>query len=630
MLKAHTLTLTSLTLVLLSANAIADTSGRIQFAGAGATSNIGILSGDAMLPLIHQENGFIYGDMMGAQGSDSTNTISPGIGFRTLHNNQIFGSYFFADYEKTSLGEHFWNLSPGVEWITPQWDAHMNAYFPTHKAQQNGTTAFADTFGIDDYTAYEANTNNEYNELLTPYAVIGNGVDTEIGYSFDSGNEHLRSRVYLGGYYYQVPDYVDVENITGVTAGVSQAVSRYASVSLFNSFDQVTHYTFGISLTITFGGESNIFSNDVHDRLVDPVERHVGVIGTGAANYDQAGYQEQGMALEYDNVHFAAPVAQGNGDGTYTNAMALTQDNLDAIEGDARIYVQGGSDATYSNTSELDVSDGLDFYGRSENYKEAASSDERPNILFDDNGFVTQGGENTFSDLIITSSNSGNGIGITASTVGDDDASLTITNTSISGFSTGAQVTNNGAGTFTLSTNNSSFNNNTAEGSGAQATGLTLINGGDGAISASLNNSQFNNNSTDGTDQPITAGLYAENSGTGDINITARNSQFNNNTSNYIALGAELVNSGAGNMTMQASNSQFNNNTADTLSAGLYATNLETGYLTINTYYSKFNDNTAEYGYGMFVHNDNAGQVSINNEHIRASGNSTTNIDINN
>ncbi|MES2204636.1 MAG: inverse autotransporter beta domain-containing protein, partial [Pseudomonadota bacterium] len=364
-------------LLLASLSAQADP-GRIQVSA--MQSNTSIFGADGMLPLLGNNQQFFYGDLMGDYGTDDTYLMSPGLGYRAVVNNQIWGGYVFSDYERTSLGGNFWVISPGVEWMSSNWDAHLNGYFPTQSQQQNGSRAYADTFGIYQYgNPHDYQYDDAY---LTPYAVIGNGVDTEVGYSF-AQEDHLRSRVSLGGYYYHPQEAYDVSNITGITASFTKSLSKNFSASLLNSYDNFNHYILGVSLTLEFGGDSNEFSTDVSDRLLDPVERHIGIIGTGAGTYDQQNYQVTGYGTEYYPVLYTEP--HGTGDGSAKNPAGLTSDNLalfnEMFPGGSMIFVQGGGNANYYLTDPLVINDGQNIYGRTEDYKAPAVRDKQPQII---------------------------------------------------------------------------------------------------------------------------------------------------------------------------------------------------------------------------------------------------------
>lgn len=648
-------------------------SSRALFSATG--SSIGIFGGDVMLPVYGNKDGFAFGDFMGDYGTNETFLVSPGGGVRKVIGNQIIGGYFFGDYEKTSLDTHFWDLSPGVEWITTHWDAHLNGYFPTTKKQQFGSQDFLNNYGDSSRVYFETGTHNQYDEQVTPYAVIGDGADAELGYSFASKN-NLRSRVYVGAYYYQPPDYDNVENITGATAGFEQAITKNVAIAIRNSYDQVSHYTVGVSLIVTFGGESNLFTNNVRDRLLDPVQRHVGILGTGAGTYDQQYLENNGTALEYDNVYFISP--EGIGDGTYGNAASLTQSTLDSAYAEdgagSRLYLEGGSNSIYYVNSETtDSSDstgfqatayptspkGLmvypnqDFYGRSADYTTPASGSEQPQIEVDGvnnyNGFLIQGGgENTFSDLTITEYSSSRDdyptSGIIATNNTEEDRTLNIINTHIIGMDAyGVYAENNNTGAFTINAINSQFNDNGVidrnfDGTGNSVAGIYAENNNTGIFIINAEHSQFNGNgvmngSKDGIGG-IVAGIDAENNNTGVFMINAKNSQFNENgvingnhagTGTVAGINAENTTSGTFNM--KVINSQFNGNGVITgnhsgmeMATGLMASNNGAGEFNITAKNSQFNDNGMMNGdhsgmgvaAGMSVINNGSGTFILN------------------
>ena len=625
-------------LLLASASAQADP-GRVQFSA--AQSSFTTLGADGMLPLLGDNHQFFYGDLMGDYSTDDTYLMSPGLGYRSMVNNQIWGGYVFDDYERTSLGENFWVLSPGVEWMNASWDAHVNGYFPIQSRQQNGTTDWADNYGNYQYGDPYGNSFDD--AYLTPYAVIGNGVDTEVGYSFDQGG-HLRSRVFLGGYYYHPQDAYDVDNISGATAGFTKAVTKNFTVSLLNSYDNINRYTFGINLAVTLGGDSNEYSGNVEDRMLDPVERHVGIIDTGAGTYDQQSYQVTGFGTEHDNnVGYVSADASIDGVGTYEDPAPLTQDSLDSFyeqfSDGALIYVQGGDSQVYDVNSTtagtnngLLLYDGQDIYGRSADYKAPAASDEQPIISVDgatvDNGFIINSGENTLEDLTITaSSTTGNTVGINV--VNDStNTTVNVTDTNVTGFNTGLYAENSGTGNLTLNTTSSSFNNNTNSGDGNDgAYGFYATNTSSGSLNINVVDSQFNGNTSTGDGNGGANGMYVYSDGaqlnmnitnssfngnmaSGDsngsvsgmfvnatkLNMNVTNSTFNNNsnsgTSNYATGLAIFGNAGTVNIT----NSQFNSNTVSGDNNGgvggfFVGKNISSDSITVNVTESQFNDN---------------------------------------
>lgn len=613
--------------------------GRVLASGAAA-SDVKTIGGDSMLPVYGNQEGFVFADLMGDYGSDDTYLVSPGGGYRKVVDTQIVGGYFFGDYERTSLGTNFWVLSPGLEWMSVHWDAHANGYFPTSTSQQSGASGFASDFGDSSDVAFEDGTHNQYDQQVTPYAVIGNGVDAELGYSF-SGLSGLRTRVYVGGYYYAPPSDDDVENIAGVTAGFEQPISENLHVALYNSYDQVSEYTVGVSLTLTLGQDSTVFSNNIHDRLLDPVERHVGIIDTAAGTYDQQHLEDSGMALQYDNVYFVSETASGTADGTYGNSALLTQDTLDAVNeespGDSRIYVQGGDSATYYvNDTTTNSGDGFLLYdgqqvlGRSVDYKTPAALDQQPTIVVDSTesfaGFIMGPGEYTLSDLTITSVSDSNVVSIALLNNSTDSATLNMTNMNVDGTNyIGLLAFNEGDGDMTINMTNSSF----SQSAGA---GVLTVNTGVGDMTVNATDSYFNDNSY--------YGMIMLNTSTGSSTLNATGTQFNGNGMGFTAHnnvgtltvnmndsqlndnvvdGMRILNLGTGSSSISVVNSTFNNNGE----TGLYVSNTSSGTLTVTDLTGSSFDSNGEYG--IFGEGNDSGITTIDYTGATFSGGSQTN-----
>lgn len=602
-----------------------------------------------MLPLYGEHEGAIFADFMGDYASDSTCLASPGAGYRKIINDQIVGGYFFGDYERTSLGTHFWVLSPGIEWMTSHWDAHVNGYFPTETSQQSGTADFASQFGNYDSIEFQTGTHNQYDELIAPFAVIGKGVDVEVGYGFGEIGG-LRSRVYVGGYSYQPPSSDDVSNINGITAGFEHSFSKNLTASLFNSYDNLNNYAVGIRLTATFGQDSTIFSNNIHDRFLDPVQRHVGIIDTGAGTYDQQSFQDAGRSLQYDNVYFLQPdpdannqllissdfsaSASSNDFATYGNPAFLTQTTLDTINtrspNSARIYLQGGTNANYyvnSNTAGqtsnpdndygLAIYDNQDLYGRNSDYTQSATSIERPRILVDGaanfNGFIISGSENTISDLnLTTNTNYINGTTATTATgiiayneSSSGNQTINIINTDISDLVDGMFAQNDSqTGTMTINVTSSAFSNNGGDHhvddaaitgyKNYGASGLIAVNSANNinALVVNADHAEFNNNGhLSGDDSLISNNNFSVASGMTVINYSNNGALTLNASTSTFDNNGTLSGNGSYIGALEASTDGSSVNIA--AASGVLALNNtnNTGSLAINTDTSTFNNN---------------------------------------
>lgn len=386
--------------------------------------------------------------------------------------------------------------------------------------------------------------------------------------------------------------------------------------------------------------------------------------------------------LQYDDVYFIAPEAQGRGDGTYGNAAPLTQTTLNTIHAQmpthARIYIQGGNHVEYkvnASTTEnegLYVYDGQDFFGTTQDYTAPAILKQQPIITVDAahqyNGFVIHQGENTFADVTITEYSSSitdlptnySVSGIIAYSETGSDLSVNIFNSHIIGMDTyGIKATTNGSETLTINTVHSQFDHNggtnntydtNSEGAGIYAQNNPSDATQQGKIIIKAHHTQFNDNGVAQGDNSVmtsyASGIYTRNNSAGNLAITATDCEFNgngvasgaNSMTNSYASGLYARNAGEGTLTIDAVNTQFNGNgvasgdqsTTSDYPAGIYARNNGGGALVITANHIELNGNGLGAGDdgkhsgrdGMNIENNtNTGSVTLNAQNSQFSNN---------
>ena len=554
-------------------------SGRIL--GAVAIPDSVVYGADGMLPLLGTNETFMYGDVSGRYGNHSSYFVSPGLGYRGIVRDAIWGGYLFGDDNHTRLNKNFWVINPGLEFINTFGDFHVNGYFAPHERNALGDPTVEQTL-LSQVDQFETGTHNQYttstyNQRLTSkYAVIGNGVDVALGFNV-SVRKNLRSHVYLGGYFYHPRAEYNVKNINGVAVGLNQPLNNILSFTLDHSYDQVNKHTIGMGFAVVFGGAVNVSSHHLYDRRLDPVQRHVGVIDTGAGAYDQKSvlYRNNGTSsssIAYSNVYFISPT--GTGDGTYGNPAPLTQTTLDAINtsapNDARLYLKGGGGATYNVTllDGLKPYNGQNFYGRSSDYNTTAVGNDRPTLFLVNNSdlyqilhFGANGTTNRVSDLQFDTTfasglNAGVGLYMTGGLT-----DTTINNCAFSNFRTAIYTPENAD----VSVTGSTFRNNntvlyatgseghitfqdtsiTAESGfdfqGTQPGGIQIINSGAGTVTFTADQLQINLNNNNSF-----AGLSFQDQNNGGINATISNTTITGAGSGGSS-GLEIRNEGNGN-----------------------------------------------------------------------------------
>lgn len=109
-----------------------------QFLGGGNQQLGGFV--DAMVPVWYQADRLFFADGSAMFGQSRRATYSGGFGYRQMYNQPasqgIIGAYTFIDYYRTTLRNTFWQLNPGVEWLTTTYEARLQGYIPVSDKKQ--------------------------------------------------------------------------------------------------------------------------------------------------------------------------------------------------------------------------------------------------------------------------------------------------------------------------------------------------------------------------------------------------------------------------------------------------------------------------------------------------------------
>lgn len=390
---------------------------RLALDGTTGTDTYG--SGDGMVPLWGNPNQILFGDIQGKYGSHSAWLLSAGLGERKIiKKDTILGAYLFDDVNRTPFGSQFNVLSPGVEFMTIHWDGHLNGYFPTGEQSKLKGLFTGQQLGMNNSYFYSGH--SEYENLFDSLENVGPGADLEIGRTFYALN---RTRFFLGGYHFSPRN---VSNVNGIEGGIEVPMHfKGASLEFRDSYDNIEHNTFLVTLRATFGGPDKTGTPNIHQRMLDRIPRHLGNLNNGDGIPSQVKAINTGSTtLIKNNLWFFNPatstsaagpasthIASTNtaGDNTpITNqsctyehpCMGLSQadiNGINAIAPNATFYIDSG---TYNN---MNVGNGFSFYngqnifGRTNNFAMAASGSNRP--LLNDTVFLN--GNNTFQDMSV-------------------------------------------------------------------------------------------------------------------------------------------------------------------------------------------------------------------------------------
>lgn len=366
---------------------------------------------DSLLPLYGSTKRFVFADIAGRYGSHNYWFASPGGGFRGVYHNQLFGIYGFGDYQKTDPATKFWVFNPGIEWMTPTVDVHLNGYFPNRKQKQLAPIVFDSDLGNYSNVRFQEHTQFDFG--TKPMLAISRGADTELGYSMDL--QGYRARVYGGGYYYHSP-VNEAKDIRGAFAGVQLPLNKFADVLVTNSYNNLDHNRVALTLRLTLDGQRR-FSSNVEDRVLDRIERHSGIIQTAAGSLTQK-VMHRSEEVYRTNIWFFEPappvfsatsLSQAEDKKTFSsctyehpcndfNQEAVTQ--INQLSQGANFYVKSG-DYTLSNGSALSIYRDQSIYGRNADYKKPALGIERPMLT---GGILAHGGNN-FDSVQVSNNN---------------------------------------------------------------------------------------------------------------------------------------------------------------------------------------------------------------------------------
>jgi hypothetical protein len=348
-----------------------------------------------MIPLWGNINQSFYGDIVAKYGDDRAWLFSAGMGARKIHNNTIFGAYLFGDYNKTPNANYFTVLNPGIEFMTNQWDGHLNGYLPITQRNKLMGVFTGNQVGIPNTFYFTGHT--AYDKLFDLIENVGPGADMEVGHTFSSLN---RTRIFAGSYYFS-PKYTS--NVKGLEAGFETPLKyKGASIELRDSYDNVMHNTFALTVRFTFGGLDKTGVPDIHDRMLDRIPRHLGNLHSGDGIPSQKKLVDTGRrVVVQNNIWFFNP---GNDFASPTDfqsctfehpCLGLSQARIDAINGlsgSANFYLSSG---TYNNPlvgAGYNFYNGQNLFGRTSNFMQLATGGNRAlindSLIFNGNSVI--------------------------------------------------------------------------------------------------------------------------------------------------------------------------------------------------------------------------------------------------
>lgn len=455
--------------------------------------------GDLMLPFVNGDDSNTFIDGIAKAGDDSGNLFAIGGGHRqVLSNGNLVGVYVLADRTKVNHGQSTWGIHPGVEGYNGLWDGHLNGYFPFNDRKMTASNQSVTLF-------YQ---HQQYLGQVNQYNQFAKGVDGIVGRRLPN---FRNSRLYGAGFYYS---YKDISSIRGIEVGIETPLTSQISVLVRDSYDNQHKNELSVGISVSLGDMPEVQKKSGRDHLLDPLRHYMGTLNTGTGTPVRDYQQVLRETLIRDNIWFFDPmannsfnVANGVGNCTFENPCSgndFNQANLDTINGlvaNPNFYVNSG--AINFSGQYLDIANGANIFGRTNNFHTAATGASRP--IF--NGTFLVNGNNQLHDFVINGTNvTLPGFGTRAWAIASPaSASGNIDISNVMASATSTDVTAFGAefrgGDIVIT--NSTFNGSTSSATDDFAIGLSLTSG---VTTTSISNSSFNasNSGAQGRAQGIT------------------------------------------------------------------------------------------------------------------------------
>ncbi|MDF1796461.1 MAG: hypothetical protein P1U63_07995 [Coxiellaceae bacterium] len=570
-------------------------------------------------PSYHHHDNYLFTDADGGYSpvAHSSNT-EVGLDYRRLFSQHwAVGAYGFAAFNRSVFGQNFYSLNPGIEFLNHHWHINVDGYFPLGSHfKSNNSWAWADSVGIYNYVRFQGH--NQYNQMVRPTSVIGNGTDLIVSYRF---TKLANIQASLGSYYFSMPGHP-----VGVVAKLQSAVMHHVSFSLSATHDPLTSNSINFGVTVHFGNDNNVST----DWINQPVQHNLPLNVRANSLPISNSYQPQGQELlQKDNVWFFST------DGTAFNAGAglsnctaenhcsgLNSTNLSQIATDApsgnfindpSIYLKPG---TYAPSS-LVLFSNESLIGRNSDYTQPAQGNVRATIntstVLIDSSLTNN---TTVANLQLVNNGGSQAaiqiLGTANSTL--DNLLIGPTTSSSASQNYGSGVFIDGATNVTLSSSTVNANN--------QVTGLSATVAGilvDDTTNLQISNSTINTSATGDSN----LGAYGI-SITGDSGITINNSVFNQSTTGANTSTGNIVNTAGVTANININDSQLTATASGDNSLAYHLSSRANSTTTINR--STFTGNTSSTGsnqsnIGFLLYGNSA--LTLNSSTVRDTGTST-------
>jgi hypothetical protein len=367
-----------------------------QFLAGGAQQFGGF--GDAMFPFLRRTDKIVFADSTVLLGQEQRAAYSGGLGYRGLQNigsyQGIFGAYVFGELYKTQYQNNYWQLNPGLEWLSVDSEVRIQGYVPLSSRSQVYQNTLASNIPqnvIEDSGNHANNLTIATGHTLmdTPVALIeqfGPGVELEGGRLFNYGRGVW---VRLGGYYF---NYQNAASIPGIEANIEMILTRNVSLLLQNNYDDQNKNRFSVGLRINLGG-SDAPAQTLQSRMTAPIIRHIARQSYGEALPSRLTFKPTGPQFTAtDNIWYFSPSGTAP-EGLATNLNNCTAENpcstidtptatrIDQLTPGAKFFFESGNYVIPLDGARIVfLQDEQSFWGRTTNWLSPAQGNDRPLI----------------------------------------------------------------------------------------------------------------------------------------------------------------------------------------------------------------------------------------------------------
>jgi len=339
--------------------------GQVQFSGYASTdkSERGLFTTDFIVPLYYSSNKdtLLYFNPKDTISTPFANEIHQGAGIRHIFDDSfILGFNAFFDRRQDYIDDTYvWNSQAGVglEYLSQPLDLRTNWYKPTTRYKILG--------GAGPQTNTYEFTNTSLVEI--PGATQENIVEPLQGLDFEAGvpvfDKYTKTRLYLGGYFYQSRLNKDVNGFrarteTKLTQWLALDTTFNSKVGNTNEFYGGLRVNLAFDLFNLFGRHGRSFfstpsnpeanNNYLEDRIFDRVVRDIDIQSRSFTRSSGTPINNGAPVTVANLVYVNNTNSTGTQNGTLQNPYLTISQGVAAAVGGKWVYVEGQGAANYA------------------------------------------------------------------------------------------------------------------------------------------------------------------------------------------------------------------------------------------------------------------------------------------